>query len=403
MGCCGRNSLLLTTLALTLAAALYPGPGASLYHVLDVPLLIVLFSCLGLTLNVKELTNALQACRIHFCIQVFSLILTPAAFYPVYASGLARAAVSGHKWLAVGLMVTACLPPPSNTHIMFTMQCGGDESIATINGAIGNTLGAIIAPVVAAYSIGNDRTGSSPPGFDFFFGIVLHILVPLFVGVLLQSILPLQRLRPALRELATLVLVVFLYLVFCSAFDTDSDLDLPTLARLGLVVLGIHLVILSAAWLVSVKVARTPERRVAFVFTSSQKTEGLGIAIVAHFNASAALSIVAYHTIQMIVAAILVPRFKSWIDRTRVRDLAVGLLVANAALPQQQQQQPTPVAVAVQEEGYVPLDQADGQLFHDFNRTRGSSLDDEFASGLADNARDDRHQKAHARDTSSLP
>ena len=59
------------------------------------------------------------------------------------------------------------------------------------------------------------------------------------------------------------------------------------------------------------------QRRIAFVFVAPQKTEGMAIAILAALfgdnpNVGAlTLPIVSYHTVQMLVAAILVPRVRA--------------------------------------------------------------------------------------------
>lgn len=316
-----QNATLIATLLLTVAAAAYPRPGKAAYHVLSEPLIVILFACLGLTLRLKELRQGLVAFRIHASIQAFSLLFTPLAIYATcYISGLARLTL-GSKWLARGLMVTACLPAPTNTHVMFTMQCGGDESVAAINAALGNIMGAVVSPLTTALTLGGGASSSMAHLGYTFLVVLKRILAPLICGILLQVTLPnaVASVHSKVRTISAAVLLIFLYLIFCSAFAQGSGVRPQSIARLCAVIVILHLIIFTSAWYVSAVVADTRERRVAFVFTASHKTESLGVAIIAtlfkhrHIGALT-LPIVVYHTVQMIVAGSTTPKLTAWLD-----------------------------------------------------------------------------------------
>lgn len=319
-----QNATLIATLVLTVAAAAYPRPGKAAYHLLSEPLIVTLFACLGLTLRLKELRQGLVAFRIHASIQTFSLLVTPLAMYATcYVSGLARLTL-GSKWLARGLMVTACLPAPTNTHVMFTMQCGGDESVAAINAALGNIMGAVVAPLTTALALGGGASRSMGRLGYTFLVVLKRILAPLICGILLQVTLPkaVASVHSKVRAISTAVLLIFLYLIFCSAFAQGSGVRPISIARLCAVIIIVHLMIFASAWYVSALAADTRERRVAFVFTASHKTESLGVAIIAtlfkHRQIGAlTLPIVVYHTVQMIVAASATPKLTAWLDPDR--------------------------------------------------------------------------------------
>lgn len=89
----------------------------------------------------------------HVVCQAFSLGLTPALFYLLlYRPGAADALLTPS--LAVGLMAAMCMPTTTNTGVMFVQQARGDASVAAINAAVGNLLGAFVAPLTASATLG---------------------------------------------------------------------------------------------------------------------------------------------------------------------------------------------------------------------------------------------------------
>ncbi|KAJ8606101.1 hypothetical protein CTAYLR_010564 [Chrysophaeum taylorii] len=309
-----RNATLVATLVLTALAAIRPEPAARYYSTLSLPLIITLFACLGLSLDLNELRNATVALKVHASIQTFSLVATPWAFYAVcYKTGLARAVLGK---FATGTMATACLPTTTNTNVIFTEQASGDVSVAAINAAVGNLMGALVAPLTAAATVG----GSSAAGPSALFGLAVKIIAPFVCGIATQLLI--KRRLTFLRSVSSYFLVAFLYLIFCDAFATGSSINPLSVFKLCVFMFLFHVLLLGTAWRLSGMVDPKPERRVAFVVCATQKTESLGVAIVSSLFdddddlADYTLPVVVYHTIQMFCAASLVPTLKRLVDNT---------------------------------------------------------------------------------------
>lgn len=320
-----RHSTLVATVVLTVVAALYPGPGATVYSASSLGLIVALFALLGLTLRVSELKHGVASLNVHVAIQTFSLVATPAVFYGVfYRSGLAKLA-TGSSALATGAMCAMCLPVPTNTCVMFTSQAQGDSSVAAINAALGNLIGAFATPVAASLAVasGAERASDLP---STFLNVTYKIVTPLFGGLAFQLIarrvVDYDSFVPFLRKISTLVVMVFIYLILCSAFASDVSFDAWTVARLCAFMATVHIVVLATAWRCSASFA--PKVRVAFVLTAPQKTESLGAAICAamfdddDYLAAIYFPIVIQHTIQMLFAAAAV----SPLSRLAARDTA---------------------------------------------------------------------------------
>ena len=153
---------LIAAIITIIAAALNPSPGERIYKPTSTVLITALFALLGLTLDLPEMRAALVACNVHMLIQIFSLVFTPCLYY---------AAVFRWQWevsagilsqaFAVGMMAAMCMPTTTNTSVLFVQQAHGDVSLATINAALGNVLGAVLAPMLATVLINSVVAGGA--------------------------------------------------------------------------------------------------------------------------------------------------------------------------------------------------------------------------------------------------
>jgi len=321
-----QNVFLVLTALIVLIAFLAPSIGDNFYSIAWKPLIALLFGTSGLSLKLDEAISALNAVGLHAAIQVFSLLGTPLVFYFIfYVTGIAEV-VLGSAELSVGTMAAMCMPTAANTNIMFTTQASGDVSLAIQASAIGNVMGAFISPIVAAVTIGG------PVGeqnlWVTLLSLIRTILAPLFFGFFLQvgfrRWLPeLVSERPMIwvKRSSSLVMLAILYLLFCKTFSSANKLSLLESLRLCSFIFILHGFIVYAAWKCAYAAHMVHERRIAFILTAPQKTEAMGIAIIASIFrrskgtsdnfASMAFPIVVYHTVQMIYGAVLVGLLQS--------------------------------------------------------------------------------------------
>mmetsp|Transcript_6146 Transcript_6146/g.16069 ORF Transcript_6146/g.16069 Transcript_6146/m.16069 type:complete len:380 (+) Transcript_6146:176-1315(+) len=306
--------------AMLMAAVGYATPaGAAGYTVATNVLVGVLFLVLGLTLNLEELRKGSLAWRFHLLLQGFSLVLSPSLYYfAVYRWGWEVSSGILTRPLAVGCMAACCMPTTAATSLVFVLQAGGDASVSAFNMAFAQTAGVLVAPLSVSLLVGGSGSSNVPKAL---WKMSYRILMPLVGGVLLQLLairaIGAVRARRTLRRLKPLnivCLVVLFYFIFVKAFaDSRGLLTAVGMLKLLAWIACVHIVLLGAAWVAASHLL--PARRVAFVLVAPQKTEGLALAVLSSLFPSSssmpigelALPVIAYHSVQMVVASVVVP------------------------------------------------------------------------------------------------
>lgn len=317
---------IITATAMAMLAYATPA-GAAYYTPTITPLIATIFGILGLTLNLTELRSGAAACHVHALLQLFSLGLCPALYYgTVYHWGWAQHMGILTEPLAVGCMAAAAMPVTAATSLVFVVQARGDAAVAAFNMAVGQLSGAMIAPLSVSLLVGLGGSGHHVDLVAALWKMAQRIVLPLTGGICVQLLL--RWLQPSGRATARLqrlklvsiaAMVALFYFIFAKAFhDSAGTLDAACTVRLVAWVLVMHLCFLGLADACA-RLARLPvRRRVAFVLVAPQKTEGLAIAVLSSLFPDSgdgtdlplgqlALPAIAYHTIQMVVASVLVP------------------------------------------------------------------------------------------------
>ena len=309
---------LLATFGTIGLALIYPDWGASVYKPVSVSLIVALFFIIGFNLNLAELRRGVLAVHFHAVFQVYSLVATPLLYYclcfkPRWPE---NCGILTHNF-AVGTMAAMCMPTTTNTGPIFALQAGGDQSVASVNAALGNVLGPFVAPAMAGLLLNSD-VGTVDAGKTLK-SLLEEILLPLFCGLLLQ--VGAARWRPGLHSrgrsagklLSPMLLVTLFYFIFCKAFGGGAHgLSLTTVVKLTGWCISVFLCNLALtiplAWRFGSK------RFVSFIISAPQKTESLGVALLTLIfsNQEAGIGeltfpVVCYHTIQLIIGAMLLP------------------------------------------------------------------------------------------------
>ena len=308
-----------------LVAAADPSPGARIQHDVNPYLVGFIFVVSGLGIDVYEMARGLAAIHVHVPMQAFVLLVTPGLYY--FAVYRQRWEVSS-GWLtpsyADGCMAVMAMPTPVSTSLIFTQQAHGDVVLASFNMAASNLLGVVTSPVLLGLMLHRANSTETPSPLaalpSTLEKLLLETAVPLLSGVvarvLLQRHWP-QRIAPIRRAASlvqALVLIVLFWLLFSGAFAKDAGRLAPApLARLAVWCLLVHLVLLALTGLLSWPLS--PPRRVAALLVAPQKTEGMAIAVLATIGVQAAiLPVLLYHSLQMVVAAMLVPCLRRHVD-----------------------------------------------------------------------------------------
>ena len=365
----GNWPLILVMVAFCMAL-IFPD-GGKYYKPLVKPLIMTLLALLGFATPLMNACRGARALHVHVLLQFYSLLMTPIGYYfLVYrwrwevTSGILA------EPFAQGLLAELCMPGTHATSLIFCQQAGGDTAVAAVSSSIGSLVGSAIAPFVAGVLlIGSNHSSSSSGEADvesYFLSTLSklseEVILPFAGGLAAQ--LACHRLiksfsdsRPWvstwfgavlswLKHLTNLVLFLLIYLIFAHTMRDDdlSQYGAINLCKLVAYVLAVHLVIIAGAWLCALPLS--PRRRVAFVLTAPQKTESLALAILAvifvdspYPQALLALPVILYHTLQMLVAALIVPLLRRWVDRKDPQSLDVTpVLIAGreALLPHEE-------------------------------------------------------------------
>lgn len=328
----------------------FPTPGAAIYSVASPAMVCLLFLLQGLALDMSEFRAALlKSPHVHIFFWTFSLVATPLIYYGiVYRNRLDTRANILSIPFSDGTMTAMAMPTTASTSLIFTQEALGDASLAALNMAGAQLLGTLVAPAMAdallirTNSTGGDRQQQQQQQLNLgpkYAKLSWEVVAPLVGGVCLQLLTTrLRRARllaqPSARRvrlaktfrkhLGHVVLVFLLWLIFSKAFDRGTaGVDGKALAKLVGWIAGVHVVTLGLAWLVSGLARLSPPRRIAFALVCPQKTEGMAIALIGIIFPDKAnqgemmLPIVAYHSVQMLVAALIVPLLRGWGVRRR--------------------------------------------------------------------------------------
>lgn len=358
----GTHWMLFALFAAMGVAVLEPDPGARMYELASRKILALIFFLVGSSLELDEMRHALLSFRVHVFCQSFSLLFTPLAYFAlVHSWGL-------DSWLltpdmATGMMVTLAMPTTTSTGVVMTEQAGGCATTAAVNAALGNLVGPLVSPLmVGLLCMGSQRsfgqlsdvsnssaganggplhstrrgsrrdTGPTPAKLLQLFAL---IVLPLLSGLALQLLLrrlggatsPAAAVRRHMSRLLRLVIVCLFYLLFSTAFHSGSTHHSPLSPRLLLTLLvfvsAVQAVLIAAAWALSSVVRLEPAQRVAFCLMGPQKTESKAFALLSilfgHSDSLGAmlLPVVCYHTVQMLISALLAQPLRDFVARAR--------------------------------------------------------------------------------------
>lgn len=308
---------LLATVAL---AALLPVSGGATLAVdrLTLAAIFLLFFLHGVRLPREALLSGVTDWRLHLAILGLTF-----AFFPLTGLGLAAlfpGLLPAELW--TGLLFLCALPSTVQSSIAYTSIARGNVAGAVAAAAFSNLLGVFLTPMLVALMLQSQ-------GADISLGGVVRIFALLFLPFLLGHALrpwlfPHVKDRPRLTtfvDKGTILLAV--YGAFSAATVEGVWRRLPPeqIALLVLVLLGLLMLILAAAWLLGRLGAFPYESRVAIIFCGSVKSlaSGAPMARILFPGAAAGLVILPvmiFHTLQLIVCA--------WIAGALARRTAPG-------------------------------------------------------------------------------
>jgi len=215
-----HNSLLWNLLLAVGIAYTYPPLGGEYLHPEITShwlAVMIIFFISGFSIRVDEIAGAANNVRFNVFVQSFNLLFISAIVRFIGWVLLKMNAIESS--LVVGLMICSCLPMPINMALILTVSSKGDEATAIINSTLGNLVGVIFSPLLVLLYLGHS---SSMDVGSIYYKIFLRVILPLIVGILVRSMVPVADMIAQERKHLFQIIreVAMIYIVFCLFSDT---------------------------------------------------------------------------------------------------------------------------------------------------------------------------------------
>lgn len=309
--------VLLLTIGL---ASLFPASGATatvIGHAATAAI-VLLFFLHGVRLPREHLIAAVGHWRLHIAILATTYVILPlmGLAFARLLPGLLPAAL----W--TGVLFLCVLPSTVQSSIAMTSVARGNVAAAVASAAASNLLGIALTPALLGLLT---QVQGGPISFSGVWKIVLQLLLPFAVGHALRPWLGAwaarQRNVLTYTDRGTIVLAV--YVAFSAAVLAGiwSEVPLPRLLLLALVVIVLLVAVMSLTRLMARMLGLRPEDEIALVFCGSQKSlvSGVPMARVLFTGpdvGAAVLPMMIYHQLQLMACAWLARRYDARPGRT---------------------------------------------------------------------------------------
>jgi solute carrier family 10 (sodium/bile acid cotransporter), member 7 len=299
---------------------------------------IFIFLLSGLSLQTSELhATAFRNITFNLLIQCYNFFIVSTGVYCICTHIIHQYHIIQNIYLIHGMIICSCLPMAINAVIVVTKSSHGDDAAAIFNSAIGNLMGIFVSPFLILLFLGiNSRMNS----IDVLTKLVIQVLIPVFIGQLLQSFKFVQlhivaKYKCVFKNLQQYCLVFIVYTVFCSTFLphpnlTTSSNALSTRDIIALFISQISLILLNMiiAWyMLGYLFPNQPKLRVMGYNGCSSKTIAVGVPLINAMYATSSPELVAlytlplliWHPMQLIIGSLLAPHMANYVDTEHIR------------------------------------------------------------------------------------
>lgn len=329
----------------------------------------VIFFLSGLTMETKTLLQTLCLWKSHVFSQVFSFLITSSIMFGIAEA--IRISNNPHidNYILVGFIVTGVTPTTVSSNVVMTREAGGNDSLSLIEVIIGNIAGSFISPFLVQMYL-SDRTGFSFANpttamkmsdiyKEVMKNIGLSLFVPLTVGQVIKYTLPrvtsLVK-KYKLGKIGSFCLILMIFSSFSTAFKEDSFKEASKESIILVVFFNILIYVFFTvlcfllAWLPGLPSRNkmvmffkfSKKDTVALMLCVAAKTIALGVPLINaqwennnHIIGLVTIPLVLYQSEQIVVAKVMLPLMKKWIDedshsstRSDLSDIEFGLTAA---------------------------------------------------------------------------
>ncbi|WP_182348357.1 bile acid:sodium symporter family protein [Tomitella gaofuii] len=306
-------------------ASLLPASGAGA-EVLDWAVKIaigLLFLLYGARLSPREALEGFTHWRLHLTVLAVTFVLFP--LMGLAMRPLAPQVIS--EDLYMGLLFLCLVPSTVQSSIAFTSIAKGNVAGSIVSASFSNILGVFLTPALVLWLM--ETTGSGGIQADAIVEIILQLLVPFIAGQLLRPWLVgfLQRYSAPIKivDRGSILLVVY------AAFSEGMNAHIwsSTSAAQIFIVIGLSCAMLTLVLGVTAFAGRAmgfswPDQ-IVIIFCGSKKSlaSGLPMATVLFSGGTVGLIVLPlmiFHQIQLVVCAMLAPKFGEKSERLAVAE-----------------------------------------------------------------------------------
>lgn len=303
-------------LSAVVLASLLPCRGgiADILHLITQAAIVLVFFLHGARLSRQAMVQGLSRWKLHLAVFACTFCL-----FPLIGLSL-RMGLGGviEPAIAAGLLYLCLLPSTVQSSVAMTAIAGGNVPAAVCSASSSQIIGIVLTPLLVSLFMPGETLGGGAVGLDQIRTIALQLLLPFVVGHLSRpwtaSWLETRKRLTMTADRGAIVLLV--YTAFSAAvvdglWRRMSGTDLLTMLALAAVLLAVVL----AATVATAKLLRLPlEDEIALVFCGSQKGMAAGVPMAGVLFPAASvgvlvLPLMAYHQMQLIVAAMLAQRY----------------------------------------------------------------------------------------------
>ena len=187
-----------------------------LENLIDIGVLVVFFFY-GLKLKWNEVFKDLLNWKLHIRIQLITFLLFPLLgllFYPI-------ANLNEHSLvLFLALFYLCCLPSTVSSSVVMVSLAKGNVTSAIFNASLSGLIGIVLTPLWLSIFI---KFSSQVDSNSIFISLLLNVVVPVFLGALLQPYLGklYSKYKTSLANLDKLTIVLIVYNSFSHTFQDN--------------------------------------------------------------------------------------------------------------------------------------------------------------------------------------
>jgi len=283
----------------------FPEPGSAAKELGLIPWMVVaIFLVNGYQTNLSELPKSRSFLYALIGGGFLSLIISP-----LIGLGVAQA-MALPAGIALGIIVTATVPPTLSTCIVMTQLSGGYPLWSLMMTVILNIAGVFTIPFMLGYIMEGSGAIRIEP-LSLLLTLILLVLLPFLLGIAARSLSSLDPRSALLQYLPSSCIILTVWMALSDSNELFQTLQALTLVQIAIATLVIHFGMMALSYLLSQILKLEPQARIAMLFTLSQKTLPVSISVLAALDmpiGEAVLTCVLFHFLMLLTDSLLTPR-----------------------------------------------------------------------------------------------